>query len=380
MLVRQKFSTDPEVRELTIPFLCPGPVMRRRIGSRLQRLQHAQDSGLRSLNCVPSRLSRTLNGSDADLIQLHWIGLETMSIADMAALKKPVVWTLHDMWPFSGAEHYVSEESFRRVKEGYQPNNRPNGAAGLDLDRWTWRRKRARWRAVQLISPSRWLASCARASVLTASWPIDVVPNPIDIALYSPGDKVEARRELGLPPAGRIVLFGAFGGAADPRKGFAMLAEAMERVSAPAHDGLLLCVFGGGQLNAASFLRHGLRQFGQIDDEARLISLYRAADVFVAPSTIDNFPNTVVEALACGTPVVGFEVGGIPDIVEHKRQGYLAQPFQATDLANGISWVLYETDGAALAQAARQRAILICDPLTIARKYEAIYRRVLGNG
>ena len=377
MLVRRKVSNDPAVREPTRRFYHAGEVMRRRMGSTLQRLQRSADAGLRSLNFVPSRLAQELNDSLADVVHLHWIGIETMSIADIGAIEKPIVWTLHDMWAFCGAEHYATVESLARARDGYRAINRPRGHAGLDLDQWTWQRKKARWRPMHLVAPSRWLASCARESALARAWPIEVVANPVDTSLFQPRDRVEARRLFGLPAGSKIVLFGAAEGALDPRKGFRHLVNAMQAVSSPAGHRVLVAVFGGGKVEPAAFPGQEVRQLGRIDEEERLAALYCAADVFVAPSEADNFPNTVVEALSCGTPVVAFGVGGLPDMVEQKRQGYLAQPRDEADLAAGIRWVLYEADPGQLTRAARARASEISEPVLIAGKYEAVYRRAL---
>src|SRR5665647_38457 len=190
---------------------------------------------------VPSRWSMRLNASDADVIHLHWVNGEMMSIADIGNIRKPVVWTLHDMWAFCGAEHYTEDHRWR---DGYIANNRPRHESGFDLNRWTAARKLKHWsRSMQIVTPSRWLAGCAKQSVLMRDWPITVIPNTIDTNVWLPVSKVLARQLLRLPPDVPLLMFGAVGGAEDPRKGFDLLQAALNYLRGQLPD-LELVVFG----------------------------------------------------------------------------------------------------------------------------------------
>lgn len=329
-----------------------------------------------SPSIVPSHWSDRLNVSDADVIHLHWVNGEMMSIADIGNIKKPVIWTLHDMWPFCGAEHYTEDYRWR---EGYTANNRPSHEAGFDLNRWTLARKLKRWkRPMHIVTPSHWLADCAKQSVLMRDWPITVIPNTIDTDVWQPINKTLARQLLRLPPDVPLLLFGAMLGAQDPRKGFDLLQAALNHLRGQM-PGLELVVFGELTPKSPVDMGFPVHYTGHLHDDLSLRLLYSAADVMVIPSRQDNLPNTGVEAHACGTPVVAFDACGLPDIVQHQQTGYLAKAFDPVDLANGLSWVL--TDSARhvlLSQAARARTVRLWSCDTVAEQYMHCYQQANG--
>lgn len=309
---------------------------------------------LHSPAIAPTAWSRTLGREPGMVAHLHWVQKEFMSIADIGRLRGPAVWTLHDMWAFCGAEHYAEDDRWRA---GYRSGNRPAHEAGFDLNRWTWRRKQRHWRRpLPLVCPSHWLADCVRASALLHDWPVHVIPNPIDTSHWRPVPKAQARELLGLPPHPPLALYCAHGGSRDPRKGFSQLAAAV--VAARGQSPLLeLVVCGQGQPREPEIPGVPTRYLGVLSDDLTLRLAYSAADVLVLPSLLDNLPNSGVEALACGTPVVAFDVGGLPDIVVDRRNGYLAPARDATGLAAGIAWVLADRERhATLRAAARQHA------------------------
>jgi len=325
---------------------------------------------------VPSRWSMRLNASDADVIHLHWVNGEMMSIADIGNIRKPVVWTLHDMWAFCGAEHYTEDHRWR---DGYIANNRPRHESGFDLNRWTAARKLKHWnRSMQIVTPSRWLAGCAKQSVLMRDWPITVIPNAIDTNVWLPVSKVLARQLLRLPPDVPLLMFGAVGGAEDPRKGFDLLQAALNYLRGQLPD-LELVVFGQLAPQTAVDMGFPVHYTGHLHDDVSLRLLYSAADAMVIPSRQDNLPNTGVEAHACGTPVVAFNACGLPDIVEHHKTGYLAKTFDPVDLANGLHWVLNDaTRLASLGHAARTRAVQLWSYETVAAQYMSVYQAVIA--
>lgn len=135
----------------------------------------------------PSHWVKRINESDVDIVHMHWVQGEMLSIADIGKIRKPVVWTLHDMWAFCGAEHLAWDD---RWQDGYRRQNRPLHESGFDLNRWTWQRKRKHWRRpFHIVCPSQWLAKCVRSSALMHSWPVTVVPNPIDTNRWQPVDQ-----------------------------------------------------------------------------------------------------------------------------------------------------------------------------------------------
>jgi len=341
------------------------------LGGLLAKTLKTGNPILHSAAAIPSRWHQRLNQSDADVVHLHWINADMMSIADIGQITKPIVWTLHDMWAFCGAEHYTEEFRWR---SGYVSNNRPDYESGFDLNRWTAKRKHKHWqRPMHIVTPSRWLEDCARQSVLMRDWPITCIPNTIDIAVWQPMDKAIARSLLGLPAGVPLLLFGAIGGAQDPRKGFDLLQEALLQLQGKV-PGLALVVFGQLAPKAPPDMGYPVHFTGHLHDDVSLRLLYSAADVMVVPSRQEAFGQTASEAHACGTPVVAFNACGLPDIVTHQQTGYLAKAFDATDLANGIQWVLADpARHAALCQAARAKAVALWSPAVVAGQYQAVY-------
>ena len=196
------------------------------------RLQKTKGAVFHSTALLASGLVDELNRSDADVLNLHWINSEFLSISDIAGLRKPLVWTLHDMWAFCGTEHYAPEDKDARWRVGYHALNRLQGDAGVDIDRWVWRRKLKAWqRPIHIVTPSRWLAACTSASSIMHDWPVTVVPNPVDTHQYQPWPKALARQLLGLPATAKLVVFGAIGGAQDLRKGWDLLQPALSPLS-----------------------------------------------------------------------------------------------------------------------------------------------------
>jgi glycosyltransferase involved in cell wall biosynthesis len=342
----------------------------------LQKPQRSANPITHSLAALPSGLHRELNRRQADLLHLHWLQDEFLSVEAIGHLRGPVLWTLHDTWPFCGSEHYPAGPSDRRFSEGYVPGNRPAGDRGLDLDRWVWWRKRRAWAQLlprlQLIAPSRWMAEQAAASALFAGVPCAVIPNALP-PVFRPIERARARELLAWPQQQRLILFGAMDGAADPRKGWDLLEAALHRLVAEA-EGLPLAavVLGQAPPPQPPSLPLPLRYAGRLHDDLSLALAYAAADVVVVPSRLDNLPQSATEALACGTPVVAFRQGGLEDLVEHRVSGWLAEPFNPNHLALGIAWCL-NTPGLAPSPArlARWR------PAAVAEAHTALYRSVL---
>jgi glycosyltransferase involved in cell wall biosynthesis len=363
-----------------------------------------------SCNLFPSRLVQQLNASDADVIHLHWINAEMVSIAHLAKIKKPVVWTLHDMWAFCGAEHYTES---RRYIDGYSivesgkldagseekfPDNQQrttsNCRSKIDINRRTFLRKQKHWKnwRPHLVTPSRWLAGCARESLLFKDRSVQVVPNCLDLDLFTPADQEGCRKRFGLPLDKKLVLFGA-ASPSDLRKGRDLLADALGSLTMDVE----LVVFGAA--DGVPF--GGMKTYwtGRIDSEQKMTALYNAADLMCVPSRQDNLPNTAVEACACGVPVVAFDIGGLSDIVEHMQTGYLAKPFDTADFARGIEWVLarrnaerrmldagcehlstQHPDSDFLSANSRRKAERCFAPGVVAGQYLSVYERVLAEG
>lgn len=309
------------------------------------KLYPQRDRDSYSLEWLPDTISPHINRLAPDIINLHWINGGYVQIETIAKLKKPIVWTLHDMWAFTGGCHYSGKCDRYTQSCGYCPQLHSN--INWDLSSWVWRRKAKAWQNLNLtiVTPSTWLAERAKDSSLFQGLRIEVIPNALDTQSYKKVDKHIARSILGLPLDKHIVLFGAVNATSTVRKGFHLLCPTLQLLSQSQwQDKIELVIFGASQPLDSPKFGFKTHYLGRLNDDLSLSLVYAAADVFVAPSIEDNLPNTVMEALACATPCVAFKIGGMSDLIEHQQNGYLAQPFMVEDFAQGISWIIAERD------------------------------------
>lgn len=333
-----------------------------------------------STSWFPTSLFKEVARLRPDIVQIHWTGYGFLSLSDPARFGKPLVLTLHDMWGFTGGCHYDMGCGGYRSGCGSCPqlgSDRP-----WDLSRLTWTRKLRLYRRMKLAvaCPSRWMAECARSSPLFSGRSIEVLPYTLDLQSFRPIPQHQARELLRLPREGRLILFGASRSTSDPRKGIQFLRPALEHLKAkggPVPAGLL--IFGASGEEGAEPHPFPVHYLGAVHDDTTLALAYSAADVFVAPSTQDNLPNTVIEAQACGTPCVAFRIGGMPDMIEHQVNGYLAEPFDTASLGEGLAWVLERSASGLLRQANRARAEQAFDAERVTQGYQRLFEGLLAN-
>ncbi|MBT8517348.1 glycosyltransferase [Polynucleobacter paneuropaeus] len=345
------------------------------IGQALMGLQKTQNTVMHSPAVFPSNIAEEVNLSGNDVINLHWVNNEFMSIAEIGRITKPIVWTLHDMWPFCGAEHYAADDLSARWRYSYTSNNCPASHSLLDIDRWVWRRKIKHWtHKMHIVTPSAWLANCVKSSFLMASNPVTVIPNPLDTSIFKPWDKKIAREMHGLPQNTPLILFGAIGGGGDIRKGWDLLQSALIKVTSR-YPEVQCVIFGQSEPKNPPKLGIKLHWMGHIYDDIALALLYSAADVMIVPSRQENLPQSGTEAQACGCPVVGFQATGMPDVVKHGETGYLAPAFDVEELAIGILWVLEDFERRLrLGDVARNRAVSLWSEEVVSSQYLNVYK------
>jgi len=273
----------------------------------------------------------------ANILNLHWISRMIDAESFFPAIKdKPLVWTLHDLNPFTGGCHYPGP--CRKYVTGCGACPQLGSTDKGDLSNRVFHRKRKAYgeKDIHVVAPSRWMAERAGESAIFGNKKITVIPNGVSTEIFKRIDKKFARDFLGLPGEGVVILFGA-GDTATRRKGMAFLMEALEKIP---RGGKTLMVFGQGQDVPDKINDIPVVFTGEVRDERMLACMYSASDVFVLPSLEDNLPNTMIEALACGTPVVGFDAGGIPEAVRPGETGLLARVGDAEDLAGKIEWIV----------------------------------------
>lgn len=330
---------------------------------------------------LPDGLTGEVTNMAPDLIHLHWVA-RMMRLETLSRFAMPIIWTMHDSWAFTGGCYLPGDCTRFRESCGACPVL--GSARENDLSRRIWQRKLQAWHDLNLtiIAPSRWMAARAKTSSLFCTTRVEVIPNGIDSTIFKPADKNSAREFFSLSQDKRLVLFGAKGATSDRNKGFHLLSEAMRNLAGGRGcDRIELVIFGSAppdSLPDPGFRTHYL---GVQHDDVRLARLYAAADVFVLPSIQENLPYTVMEAMACGTPCVAFDQGGVPDLIDHEQNGYLAHPYAPDDLARGIAWVLEDSARREkLSNHARHKVEREFSVAMIAARHMELYRETLEIG
>lgn len=323
-------------------------------------------------------IRRTAAFREADVIHIHWINQGFLSLDEIAriiASGKRVVWTLHDLWPATAICHYPGDCVKYRTDCSACPMMSENPL--VDLAKRVARRKgKIDWRRVTFVGCSEWIARTARESVWLREARFVSIPNPIDTTLFRPIDRREARQRLGLPEGKRLILFAA-AKLSDTRKGAAFLLEACRLLAAEMEGELEIILMGSDAAELSALSPVPVRALGYISGAAELAVAYSCADLFVIPSLEDNLPNTIMEAMACGTPCVGFRTGGIPEMIDHEVNGYVATSRDSADLARGIAWVLGHPEPAKLSAACREKVMRCYQESVVAKKYIALYQKLI---
>lgn len=322
-------------------------------------------------------IRRTAAFREADVIHIHWINQGFLSLDEIAriiASGKRVVWTLHDLWPATAICHYPGDCVKYRTDCSACPMMSENPL--VDLAKRVARRKgKIDWRRVTFVGCSEWIARTASESVWLREARFVSIPNPIDTTLFRPIDRREARQRLGLPEEKRLILFAA-AKLSDTRKGATFLLEACRLLAAEMEGEMEIILMGSDATELSALSPVPVRALGYISGAEKLAEAYSCADLFVIPSLEDNLPNTIMEAMTCGTPCVGFRTGGIPEMIDHEVNGYVADSRDSADLARGIAWVLRHPEPGNLSAACREKVMRCYQESVVAKKYIALYQEV----
>lgn len=381
MLVQDKFGEDTSVIGPQSKFVKGLNKLRPHLDTLPLKLYPKRQDTPWGLAWLPGKIETQIEAYKPDIVHLHWVCGGFIPISTLPRLGRPLVWTLHDSWAFTGGCHIPYECT--RYKESCGVCPQLDSKKNIDLSRWVWGKKLKHWNELDLtvVTPSRWLAGCAQASSLFRNTRVKVIPNGLDLTVYKPFDRQFARYALGLPKDTKLILFGAMDSTTDSNKGFQYLQPALKQLAADGWGNRVqTVVFGASKPeNPPDF---GLKShyLGRLRDDISLSLLYAAADVFVAPSIQENLSNTVMEALACGIPCVAFKIGGMPDLIEHEFNGYLAKPYDPADLARGIDWVLSGRElWLSLSHNARAKVEREFELGLIAERYVELYSEILEN-
>ena len=323
-----------------------------------------------------SDITKLREFQEADVIHLHWINQGMLSLSGIRKILKsgkPVVWTMHDIWPATAICHLTLN---CRYFTTHCHNCRllPGKGSSSDLSTSVWRKKEKMLEdsSIYFVTCSHWLEQEAKASALLRGQKIVSIPNPIDTHIYRSGDKQTARKNLGLPEDKRLILF-VSQRVTNKNKGMDYLIDACRQLK-----DYELVILGGHAEEVVDQLPLKAHPLGYVNDERRIVEIYQAVDVFVLPSLSENLPNTIMEAMACGVPCVGFKVGGIPEEIDHKRNGYVAEYRDSDDLARGIRWILSEADYDQLSQEAVRKVAHSYSQQSVAISYLDVYHQAMA--
>ena len=322
---------------------------------------------------------------EADVIHLHWINQGMLSLQVIRKILrsgKPVVWTMHDIWPATAICHLTLGCRYFTTR-CQRCKYLPGKGSDRDLSTKVWRRKQNMLSAgnAVFVACSRWLETEAKSSALLKGHKVMSIPNPIDTRVFCPGSQAEARELLQLPQDKLLLLF-VCQRVTNVNKGMSYLVEACRKLAADhpeLKERLGLVLLGGHSDEVSDGLPFPCYPLGYVSDEARIVSVYRACDLFVLPSLSENLPNTIMEAMACGVPCVGFKVGGIPEEIDHRKNGYVAAYRDSDDLAQGLYWTLCEADRQALSAAAVKKVGHYYSQSSVALQYIELYQELLAQ-
>lgn len=381
MLVQKKVSSDANVVAPKSLFWQLSGRMREELDGLPFKILGIPKPRSFSTQWVPDNVVAQVKKLDPDVINLHWTQAGYMQIESLARLNRPIVWTLMDMWPFTGGCHYTEGCEHYTKTCGTCPQL--GSQKERDISRHIWQRKAKAWKNLNLtvVAPSQWMADCAQNSSLFADRRVEVIPFCLDTQVYKLIDQATARASLNLPQDKKLILFGAISATQDPRKGFHLLQPAIKQLAElESMENTEVVVFGSNAPEKPADLGFPVHYMGHMSDDVALALVYSAADVMVAPSTQEAFGQTASEAMACGIPVVAFADTGLADIVAHHKNGYLARPADIEDLADGIRWILEDSERyQQLRIVARQKAEKTFPLKSQAESYISLYREILNK-
>jgi len=329
-----------------------------------------------------TELHGALQKLDYDVLHLHWINQRFISINDLPQ-DKPIIWTLHDSWPFCGICHYFL--NCKQYKTQCGNCQFLNSTKKKDLSYHIWRQKMIAYKKLDLhiVTPSQWLSDCAKESSLLSKFPISVIPNCLDTNVFRPIEvnNISTRwKSLQKATFGKkIVLYGAIKATSDKVKGYTQLIRAIKQLELTGNNDIALVVFGAKHSDLTIHISIPIHYVGFVKQTDELVSLYNLADVMVVPSLSENLSCAIMESLSCETPVVAFNIGGNGDMIDHKSNGYLAKEQDGYDLADGILWCLNNNAGNKLGKAGREKVLHNYTPSIVGEQYKQLYLSVYNE-
>lgn len=318
-----------------------------------------------------------INAINPDIVHLHWICGGMMSVDDIAKINAPIVWSLHDMWAFTGGCHY--DEHCNGYEKTCGNCKVLNSNKTHDLSEKVLKKKIKAYSKIKnlvVVGSSQWISRCASKSTLFENREIVTLPNCLDTDLFKKVDKNIARDIFHIPKDKKVILFGAMNSLGDPRKGAEELFKAINMLEV---EHTVFVIAGSSRPEQPLDLKYPVYFIPPLQDEVSLPLMYNVADVMIVPSLQENLANSIVESLSCGVPVVAFDIGGNKDMIDHKKNGYLADIYNAKDMAQGIEWVIEHKGYEQLALNARDKVLNTFDGKYVSQQYADLYKSILED-
>lgn len=345
--------------------------IRSAIGQMLIRICSRESGRYQSLGVLPSLLVRRINSCECDIVHLHWINGEMLSVRDIGKIKKPIVWTAHDCWPAQGINHLPDQE-------GLVARHGKRGCSRI-VDSIIRRQKQRAWQDITWVGPSRWMEEFLSGSCVTANSEIERIGHPLDHRIYKKMDRSECRRGLGLPVEGCIVMCVAAYGERDKNKGWDVAADCVNRVNrCEKEENVWMLTVGSYRGEGRFSVHNGRIDYMRVDNEEEMVMLYGACNAVLVASKFESFGLVAAEAQMCGRIVIGFKTSGLLDIVEDGVTGFLVD-MDVIRLSDAVTTILKngrEIEG--MEEDARKLATKKWNYRQIGIQYKQVYERVLS--
>ena len=345
-------------------------IIKEKINRNSQKFEKKKIDSFKSPSLFSYPLWKKINNSNYDIVHLTWIN-ELLSIEDISKINKPIVWTLCDMWPITGLNHYdnYNKDALWKKKNFYKTKS-------FSIDKWLINRKIRSWKNINIVCPSKWLLNCSKESVITDRFKKDLIPWPINREIFRKKNKKELRKKFNLPINNKYIIYNAYNGISDPRKGWDFLLKAI-KISKQNFD--LIIIGENKNIKLKEIKNRKIFSLGKINNDTKISEILNCADLIVIPSKIDNLPQVGLEAQSCGLPVVTFNCNGLKDLVDHKKNGYLAKPYSPKSLSKGIDWILNKKSQKKLIQNSIKKTKKNWDSNIVSEKYIKLYKKILKN-
>ena len=342
LLVSDKILNEPKTFSINKTSEKLKNIIKGSINRNLKFLFKSKNKTTHSLNIIPSSLLYEINKFNADIVNLHWIGNETISISQINKIKTKLVWTLHDMWPFCGAEHYTNN---KRFEYGYKLSNKPTSETGLDINKYIWEKKTKHFKKIKkIIVTSSWMKNAAKKSFLFKDKQITEIPLPIDVNNwnYIKNNKY-IKKLLKIEQNKKIIVFGSDNYLKNERKGLKFYLNLVKKLNKEKYQFIVF-----GEDNHEEFnsylkklnIKKKILNMGKLKDELSLKIFYSSIDLLILPSTQESFGLIAQEGSIMGVPSIVFNNTGLTSVIDHKKNGYLSKSNSNEDIYAGVKWCL----------------------------------------